>query len=94
MRGEKNALGIATLHAPDTYFSDEDFPKIQKELDQDIKKVHDRIDSGKPVIIPKDGIGTGIADLANKAPKIKKYLDQELEKITDKVHKKFPDILL
>lgn len=66
MRNEPNAFGIPTLHSPTTYWSDAYFNDAQLIL-----QVHFDLLKAKPFIVwPADGIGTGLADLQNRAPKI------------------------
>jgi len=82
IRGLPNAIGIDTKKDRGTsnssYFTDNDFPQFKQQVDEAIQKAKD---SGKTIVIPEDGIGTGKAMLKEKAPKLFKYLQQELNKL-------------
>ena len=83
MRGEPNARGIATKYKPDnkpeSFFSD-DFYNIQTEIIYtDYNPAFNFHKSGGLVVIPTDGIGSGLADLKNKSPKTWEYLVRLLE---------------
>lgn len=82
IRGLPNAIGIDTkknrgTHT-DSYFTDDDLPQFQQQVDEAIKKAKD---SGLIIVLPKGGIGTGKAMLKEKAPKLFEYLQQELNKL-------------
>ena len=84
IRGLKNSIGIDTkknrYKNPDSYFSDDDFETFKIQVDAAIKQA---IDSGKIIVLPEDGIGTGKAMLETKAPKLFKYLMQQMFKLID-----------
>lgn len=74
MRGEPNAVGIPTKkmpsNAPDAFFRDADF---EAACDAALRPLHTllvHIAGGGTVVWPEDGIGTGLADLANKSPSV------------------------
>ncbi len=81
MRGEENAVGIPTKKAPsnnpNSFFTDKEFVANKKAIDEAFGKIPtDRI-----VVIPKAGLGTGLADLQEKAPKTFGYLNEKLNEI-------------
>lgn len=82
MRGEPNAVGIPTkwvpMRTPGSFFCDNDFDRIKITIDFEIAKLRRHIECGGNVIIPSDGIGTGLADLPNKAPRIFEYIQAQL----------------
>lgn len=82
IRGLSNAIGIDTKKDRGTsstsYFTDKDFDWFKNHVDTQIQKAKD---SGKTIVIPADGIGTGKAMLKDKAPKLFEYLQQELSKL-------------
>lgn len=75
-------LGIISKKYPsntsESFFCDEDFYLWLEHFSSDIKKLAEKINSGKykALVIPQ--IGVGLADLPNKAPKIWKYLKTTL----------------
>ncbi len=93
MRGEPNAFGIATKRRPShgspaDYFHDEEedaWIKIYKEFEElKIQLIIFKADGGKKfkyraIVIPSDGIGTGLAKLPEYAPKLLHYINTKLE---------------
>lgn len=79
IRDEPNTLGICTKYSPtrdpEAYFRD-----TQEELEivkNDFKRLRREMESGKysGVVIPLDGIGTGLAELSTRAPKVLDYIN-------------------
>jgi len=81
MRGEENSLGIPTKKLPsnskDAFFTDKEFAANIKAIDEAFNK----IPPDKVVVIPKAGLGTGLAGLEEKAPKTFAYLKEKLAQI-------------
>jgi hypothetical protein len=71
MRGEPNAVGIPTKRRPsmeeDAFLSDEDLPIWNTKSERSIVRLLRH--HGK-IVWPKDGIGTGLAQLPKRAPLI------------------------
>jgi hypothetical protein len=84
IRGLPNAIGIDTKKDRGTedssYFTDEDFDTFKQQTDEAIQQAKA---SGKIIVLPADGIGTGKAILKDKAPKLFNYLQQELNKLKE-----------
>lgn len=82
IRDLPNAIGIDTKKDRGTnkssYFTDADFDVFKQQVDEAIQQAKN---SGKTIVIPADGIGTGKAMLKEKAPKLFNYLQQELNKL-------------
>lgn len=82
IRGLPNAIGIDTKKnrgvSADSYFTDADFDTFKTQVDYAIEKAKS---SGKTIVIPEDGIGTGKAMLEKKAPRLFDYLQKELKKL-------------
>jgi len=77
MRFEPNVIGIPTKWRPsnteDAFFQDYDFESIKyKLISARIEAAFREIDflllDNIDVVLPKDGVGTGLADLPNRAP--------------------------
>lgn len=87
MRGEPNAFGIPTKWKPETnmtaYFSDADYPKIIAILDKKFEYLIKSLKENKVVVLPRDGIGTGFAQLDKKAPKIAKYIEDKFKELKE-----------
>ena len=81
VRGEPNAIGIPTKKGPrrdaGAYFNDADLQANKEAIDEAFNKIPNEA----TVVIPKDGLGTGLADLSNKAPKTFKYLQEKLAEL-------------
>ena len=86
MRGEPNAIGIATKwepsNAPEAFFSDDDFILCSRVISGDFRKAFAARDHGKTIIIPADGLGTGLSRLPELAPKVNAHLEWMLELLT------------
>lgn len=80
IRGEENAIGIPTKKNRGTsaasYFTDADFDEFKAGVDDAITKAKE---SGKTIVLPENGIGTGAAQLEKRAPKCFKYLQNQLD---------------
>lgn len=80
MRGEPNAIGIRTKkrpsNDPNAFLSDEDYDVATKLIKEDFDSIPA---SAKEVIVPGAGLGTGLADLPNRAPRIASFIDEQIE---------------
>lgn len=92
MRGEPNAFGIATKRSishnyPDDYFfdhQDDVIPILTKEfvkLGKHLMNID--IYNYDAVIIPMDGIGTGLSRMPELAPKALKFIDKQFKLLED-----------
>ena len=83
IRGEENAIGIPTKKNRGTtaasYFTDADFDEFKAGVDGAIAKAKE---SGKTIVVPEGGIGTGKAQLEKRAPKCFKYLQDQLDSLS------------
>jgi hypothetical protein len=74
MRGEPNAIGIPTKLMPsmseNAFFTDKNYDEAQPVISQRCKILMDHSDKGGIIVWPHDDIGTGRAQLQNRAPKI------------------------
>lgn len=84
IRGLSNSIGIDTKKNRGTdassYFTDRDFDIFKKQVDSAVNRA---LGSGKVIVIPEDGIGTGKAMLQSKAPKLFNYLQDKLNKLNE-----------
>lgn len=80
IRGEENAIGIPTKKNRGTsaasYFTDADFDEFKTGVDSAIAKAKA---SGKTIVLPENGIGTGKAQLKQRAPRCFEYLQDQLD---------------
>jgi hypothetical protein len=83
IRNNPNAMGIATKlepsNEPSAFMSDDQFEENKQIIDSDIAKIIFKAQStGKTLVFPADGFGTGLAQLSTKAPKTYDYLRRAL----------------
>lgn len=87
MRDEPNAIGVATKWTPsmneEAFFNDQEFDKIKAIIKSDLVPVVKAALEGKVIVLPLDGLGTGLSELPGRAPKVFKFLQQELRAIID-----------
>lgn len=84
MRDEPNAVGVCTKASPGGYgefWSDANFESNAAIIEADLATAFDQVKAGAIVVIPLDGLGTGLARLKEKAPKTFEYLSECLEQL-------------
>ena len=78
MRGEPNAIGVATKWKPslfdDAFFSDDDL-RARDVLEHDLNRVEEALAQNRLVVFPRDGIGTGLSQMDKRAPNLFYYLN-------------------
>lgn len=78
MRGEPNAIGIVTKWAPSmaarAFFDDTAACKVL--VDRDLLVVEQALDRGRTVVVPADGIGTGLSRLSQYAPNLDAFIKE------------------
>jgi|SRR6185312_1129954 len=87
MRGERNSFGIATKRSishnyPKDYFFDNQ-PDVIPILKKEFYSLRYWISSTKPkaIVIPTNGIGTGLSKLPIFAPKALEYINRNLKEL-------------
>lgn len=73
MRDEPNAIGVATLYAPGSYYRPDD-PVALDVLLTDLSVVASALVRGRVVYVPRDGLGTGLACLTQHAPQLHRLI--------------------
>jgi hypothetical protein len=87
LRGEPNAIGVPTKRTPNmgdlAFFTNEDFDdaEVKNSIDFATDMAFAWLAAGGEVVVPKDGIGTGLAQLEVRAPKIFDYINDRLKKL-------------
>jgi len=81
MRGEWNTIGIPTKKSPSEYLTDDDSSLVIPLIKIHFEIIEGHLQCGHTVVIPSAGIGTGLADLPNKAPRIWEVVEKELKKL-------------
>jgi hypothetical protein len=88
IRDEPNAIGIPTKKYPtrklNAYYTDKEYEENKKKINLSIQIILKEFmkDTYTTLIIPKDGFGTGLAKLHEKAPKTFKYLEKKVKALT------------
>lgn len=76
MRGEPNAIGVVTKWAPSmaplAFF--DDTLECKALVLMDLALVQKALDDGLTVVVPSDGIGTGLSRLPQVAPQLDKFI--------------------
>ena len=84
IRGEPNAIGIPTKKKPtmdeDAFMTDDEYDSNIRAIDEAFNK----IPKNKIIVLPQDGLGTGLARLQSKAPKTWAYLQSKLAEFKSK----------
>lgn len=82
MRGEPNAIGVRTKRHPNmqstAFFKDSDEIEVRSFWNEDLAPVRLHHQAGGIVVIPLDGLGTGLARLPYRLQNILEY---EIERI-------------
>lgn len=85
MRGEPNAVGVVTkwepAMRPASFFTDADYDKVTYLITLDLGPVRKHLREGGVVVIPSDGLGTGLSELPKRAPLIHKFLEKSLKEL-------------
>ena len=80
IRDEPNAVGIATKMSPTMeevgFFNDGDYDRVLKHYNKVFSRLEKHLAKNGVIVWPEDGIGTGLAQLAERAPKIWTMLDR------------------
>lgn len=85
IRDEPNAVGIPTKWKPattsDSYFTDEDLPRVRATIDAAFARLRAHLSRGGNVVFPSSGVGTGLAQLPQRAPRIHDYITQQVRSL-------------
>lgn len=85
IRGLPNAIGIPTKKYPsdhpNSFYTDSEYSDNVKRITTAINKIIALAPSYKYVVLPEDGLGTGLAQLPTKAPKTYAFLLSAIEKL-------------
>ena len=80
MRGEPNAVGVPTKVAPVkqewAYFTDRDLSRAEPPIREAFLQLGRHLVDGGDVVIPADGLGTGLAELPRRAPAIHDLIER------------------
>lgn len=80
-RYEPNSLGIVTKVDPEVCYYENDLERWIEHSNNDFRLLREFVMADKDVVLPVDGIGTGLADLKNKAPAILDIIDSNFDEL-------------
>ena len=83
MRGEPNAVGIATLRSPRDFWKDDEAAYQNRVIDADMAPLFDALRAGRIVVFPSDGVGSGLAQLERRSPKTWAHLQRRIAELKD-----------
>jgi len=82
MRGEPNSLGIITKVKPsmgaDAFFSESNIQQTLAQLKmiaEDLDHAERFLRAGGTIVIPQDGLGTGLSELSTRAPRAHQFIE-------------------
>ena len=82
MRHRPNSVGVPTKWFPSmhdhAFFKDSDFHEqsiVRVRIEGAFHMLRKAIDRGIDVVIPVDGLGTGLSELPTRAPQINQYIE-------------------
>lgn len=86
IRGMKNAMGVRTKRIPSTtpssFLADKNYQSNLKMMKEDFLMAIEAVPKGGTLVFPKDGLGTGLAELPQRAPKTYLWLKEFSEMLT------------
>ena len=86
MRGEPNAVGIATKASPWVFWNDADLAEKSYIIDHDLVPLFAAAPN-RIIVFPLDGVGTGLAQLSTRCPAIFSYLGRRLKALGKEAEK-------
>lgn len=79
-RGEPNTVGIPTKWHPmmdeASFFDDSSLDKVKPRIQDEFRTLARHLASGGTIVIPLDGVGTGLAQLPQRAPAVLEYIER------------------
>jgi len=81
MLDEPNAVGVRTKKTPghsyrSDYYTDHEYDANMRKIEEDFRPIKQHLARGGIVVIPSDGLGTGLSDLEQYAPITGQKLNQ------------------
>lgn len=88
IRDQKNSMGIPTKKFPNnnysSFYNDDEYEQNKLKIKKAVIDILKKLKTNKKyigIILPKDGLGTGLSKLPSKAPKTYKYLLNIINKL-------------
>ena len=91
IRYESNTMGIPTkkrpTNHPSSFYTDLEYEQNINNIDTALLNIKNELYKYKTLMLPKNGFGTGMAKLKEKAPKTNEYLQGALSKFLEEINK-------
>ena len=91
IRGEGNAIGVPMKKYPDmknsSFYSDAELEKNKTKIRNAINKIYNEMRYYDALILPENGLGTGLSDLPKRAPKTYDYLVYKTNQLIEELRK-------
>ena len=85
IRDYKNTIGVPTKkypsNHPSSFMTDYELEKNKAAIDKAFNKIKYMIRNNHYIAFPRDGLGTGLAKLKEKAPETNQYLLKKIERL-------------
>ena len=85
MRGEPNAVGVRTKWKPtmeeDAFYRDANFTLQRSLLEEDLDRLDKHLKREGIVVMPSDGLGTGLSQLPTRSPRFYQHLMNEISNL-------------
>ena len=91
MRGESNAIGVPTKWRGErddgAYFTNDDWLNgdVRTAICDAFAQIEEALNEGRDVVIPSDGLGTGLAELPQRAPKLHAWIENRIAYLETKI---------
>lgn len=84
-RDRPNAVGVPTKWTPGTrgrdYMRDTDLDLVRFRIDEAFRRASEHLRAGGVVVLPRDGLGTGRAELPRRAPVVMAYIEDHVRRL-------------
>ncbi len=88
MRGEMNSFGIRVKKFAGTskqcYYYDNEYDDNLRKIKADFYLLETYLKEGRTVVIPTNGVGTGLAKLKENAPKTLEFINKQINDLCTK----------
>jgi hypothetical protein len=65
--------------SPSAFLTEADLERVKPEIDKAFERLRLHLAGGGTVVLPRDGIGTGLAQLESRAPSIAALIQAHIE---------------
>lgn len=88
VRGEPNSIGVRTKKAPSNedwaFWTDDRLDDNCRMIDEDLALVEAELAKGRVVVLPENGLGTGLSQMHLRCPMTFRYLDGRVSDLIER----------